>query len=57
VIYTAYGLGFLSPLIGGWLATQVGWPASYAFFALMTWTGAGVSALLPAARRFPESRM
>jgi MFS family permease len=57
VIYTAYGLGFLSPLIGGWLTTQVGWPASYAFFALMTWTGAGVSALLPAARRFPESRM
>jgi MFS family permease len=47
VIYTAYGLGFLSPLIGGWLATQFGWPAAYFFFALAAWTGAGVSTLLP----------
>jgi MFS family permease len=49
VIYTAYGLGFLSPLIGGWLATQFGWPAAYLFFALAAWTGAGVSTMLPAA--------
>jgi MFS family permease len=47
VIYTAYGLGFLSPLVGGWLATQFGWPAAYFFFALAAWTGAGVSTLLP----------
>jgi FSR family fosmidomycin resistance protein-like MFS transporter len=53
VIYTAYGLGFLSPLIGGWLATQFGWAATYAFFAAMTWAGAGVSTLLPATRRMP----
>jgi MFS family permease len=50
VIYTAYGLGFLSPLVGGWLATQFGWPAAYLFFGLSAWTGAGVSTLLPAAR-------
>jgi MFS family permease len=49
VIYTAYGLGFLSPLIGGWLATRFGWPATYLFFALMTWAGAGVSTMLPTA--------
>jgi MFS family permease len=48
VIYTAYGLGFLSPLIGGWLATQFGWPTTYGFFALMTWSGAVVAAGLPA---------
>jgi MFS family permease len=51
VIYTAYGLGFLSPLIGGWLATQFGWPAAYFFFALAAWTGAGVSTLLPVVHR------
>jgi MFS family permease len=50
VIYTAYGLGFLSPLAGGWLATQFGWPAAYLFFALAAWTGAGASTLLPAAQ-------
>ena len=49
VIYTAYGLGFLSPLIGGWLATEFGWAATYAFFAVMTWAGAIVAARLPAA--------
>ena len=49
VIYTAYGLGFLSPLIGGWLATRFGWAATYVFFALMTWMGAVAAARLPAA--------
>jgi MFS family permease len=46
-IYTAYGLGFLSPLVGGWLAARLGWVASYAFFAAATWLAAGVSILLP----------
>jgi MFS family permease len=41
-------LGFLSPLIGGWLATQFGRPAICGFFALMTWMGAVVAARLPA---------
>jgi MFS family permease len=54
-IYTAYGLGFLSPLIGGWLATRFGWAATYGFFAAMTWAGAVVSALLPAAQRSAAS--
>jgi len=51
VIYTAYGLGFLSPLIGGWLAARLGWSVSYAFFAAATWVAAGVSLWLPGARR------
>jgi MFS family permease len=46
-IYTAYGLGFLSPLIGGWLAARAGWTVSYAFFAAATWMAAGVSIWLP----------
>jgi len=50
-IYTAYGLGFLSPLIGGWLAARLGWSASYSFFAAATWVAAGVSLWLPGARR------
>jgi nitrate/nitrite transporter NarK len=50
-IYTCYGLGFLSPLVGGWLASGRGsLVASYAFFALVTWVGAGVSAMLPSTR-------
>ena len=55
VIYTAYGLGFLSPLIGGWLATQFGWAATYAFFALMTWTGAVVATRLPGTKDLTQS--
>ena len=46
-IYTCHGLGFLSPLVGGWLAMQFGLEVSYAFYALVTWGGAGVSLLLP----------
>jgi MFS family permease len=47
-IYTCYGLGFLSPLVGGWLASGRGsLVTSYVFFALVTWVGAGVSAMLP----------
>jgi MFS family permease len=46
-IYTAYGLGFLSPLIGGWLAARLGWATSYTFFAAATWAAAGVATMLP----------
>lgn len=48
LIYTFYGLGFLSPLIGGWLADHFQLEAGYLFFALMAWIGAGVSTMLPA---------
>ena len=47
VIYTAYGLGFLSPLAGAWLAVRLGWATSYAFFALATWVAAGLALGLP----------
>lgn len=46
-IYTCQGLGFLSPLLGGWLAQQLNLEVSYVFFALAVWAGAGVSTLLP----------
>ncbi|MCB0108150.1 MAG: MFS transporter [Caldilineaceae bacterium] len=46
-IYTCYGLGFLSPLIGGWLADHFQLESSYLFFALMAWIGATVSTMLP----------
>jgi MFS family permease len=57
-IYTCYGLGFLSPLIGGWLAERGSLVSSYLFFAAAT-LGAGlVATLLPRALRppRPESR-
>jgi MFS family permease len=50
LIYTCYGLGFLSPLVGGWLAMRFSLVASYVFFAVVTWVGAGVAAMLPPAR-------
>jgi MFS family permease len=50
-IYTAYGLGFLSPLIGGWLASRLGWSVSYTFFAAATWVAAGIALLLPSAHK------
>lgn len=46
-IYTLYGLGFLSPLIGGWLADHFQLEASYLFFALAAWGGAIISTWLP----------
>lgn len=46
-IYTLYGLGFLSPLIGGWLADHFHLEASYLFFALAAWGGAFISTWLP----------
>lgn len=46
-IYTLYGLGFLSPLIGGWLADHFQLETSYLFFALAAWGGAFISTWLP----------
>jgi MFS family permease len=46
-IYTLYGLGFLSPLIGGWLAEHFQLEVSYLFFALAAWGGALISTWLP----------
>ncbi|MEZ4707563.1 MAG: MFS transporter [Caldilineaceae bacterium] len=50
LIYTCYGLSFLSPLVGGWLAEQYGLPVSYLFAALLIWLGAGVALLLESAK-------
>jgi len=50
LIYTCYGLGFLSPLIGGWLADHFQLSAGYLFFAIMAWLGAMVALRLPAQR-------
>jgi len=46
-VYTLYGLGFLSPLIGGWLADYFQLEISYLFFALAAWGGAVVAMQLP----------
>lgn len=46
-IYTCYGLGFVSPLIGGWLAEISSLTASYLFAAGLFWIGAVVTLLLP----------
>ncbi|MEZ4861533.1 MAG: MFS transporter [Caldilineaceae bacterium] len=46
-IYTFYGLGFLSPLIGGWLADHFQLEISYLFFGLVASIGALVSTRLP----------
>ena len=50
-IYTCYGLSFISPLIGGWLAEiyQLEW--CYVFAAILLWIGAGVALLLPRKER------
>ena len=50
-IYTAYGLGFLSPLIGALLAARLGWATSYGFFAAATWVAGGVALGLPGAQK------
>jgi MFS family permease len=48
-IYTCNGLGFLSPLIGGWLGQRFGLPVGYVFFALIIIAGAVVATSLPGA--------
>jgi len=50
-IYTCYGLSFISPLIGGWLAEiyQLEW--CYVYAAILLWISAGVALLLPGKER------
>ena len=40
LIYTCYGLGFISPLIGGWLAELYSLTVSYVYGAGLFWIGA-----------------
>jgi predicted MFS family arabinose efflux permease len=46
-IYTCNGLGFLSPLIGGWLGQRFGLSFGYVFFALIILAGAVVATSVP----------
>lgn len=46
-IYTCYGLSFISPLIGGWLAQLYHLELCYVYAAILLWIGAGVALLLP----------
>ena len=46
-IYTCHGLGFISPLIGGWLAELYRLEWCYVYAAILLWIGAGVALLLP----------
>ena len=46
-IYTCYGLSFISPLIGGWLAELYRLEWCYVYAALLLWVGSGVALLLP----------
>ena len=46
-IYTCYGLSFISPLIGGWLAQVFGLELCYIYAAILLWIGMGVALLLP----------
>jgi len=46
-IYTCLGLGFVSPLIGGWLAELYRLEWCYVYAAILLWIAAGVALLLP----------
>ncbi len=46
-IYTFYGLGFLSPILGGWLAEGFGISMPFFLAALLIWAAAVVSLKLP----------
>ena len=46
LIYTFHGLGFISLLVGGWLAEQYSLDASYIYAGLLLWGSAGVTLLL-----------
>jgi len=45
-IYTCQGLGFVSPLIGGWLAESYGMEFNYIYSAIMVFGAAAVALLL-----------
>ena len=46
LIYTFHGLGFISPLVGGWLAVQYNLNVSYIYAGLLLWSGASVTLFL-----------
>lgn len=46
-IYTCYGLGFLSPMVGGWLAEVFGISAPFFLSAVLMWWAAVLSFKLP----------
>jgi DHA1 family tetracycline resistance protein-like MFS transporter len=46
-IYTCYGLGFLSPVIGGWLAEGFGLSMPFFLSAVLIWSAAVVALKLP----------
>jgi len=46
LIYTFHGLGFISPLVGGWLAVQYGLNISYLYAGVLLWCGAIVTLFL-----------
>ncbi|MBT5830765.1 MAG: MFS transporter, partial [Candidatus Latescibacteria bacterium] len=46
-IYTCHGLGFISPLIGGWLAELYRLELCYVYAAVLLWVSASVALLLP----------
>ena len=45
-IYTFHGLGFIAPVIGGWLAESFGMSTNYIFAAVLIWLSGGVALLL-----------
>ena len=45
-IYTFHGLGFVAPLIGGWLADGFGMSANYIFAAILIWVSGATSLAL-----------
>lgn len=47
LIYTCYGLSFISTFLGGWLAKLYSLEWSYIFAAIFFWVGARVALLLP----------
>jgi MFS family permease len=53
LIYSMHGLGFVGPLIGGWLAQEAGMPATYVFASALFLGTAGMTAVI--ARRRPAA--
>ena len=49
-IYTCYGLGFLSPMMGGWLAERFGLSMPFLLAAFFIWIAAALSLKLPGSK-------
>ena len=50
-IYTCHGLGFISPLIGGWLAERYGMGANYIYSAVLMFGAAAVALWLRGSKK------